>query len=162
MNRNYRNEYIRNINNYCKSNNKKFKVETSEIDMGFFMEKPILMVGFIDEKVCKKLERNIKEAHSGKTIICYFCPNSILVLMYDNYTTIPYSRPFKYLENWFRNNKTDLEGKRECSICFEKDYFKIVCETCFNTICQKCYDKLEICPFCREQLVKHTLIIRKK
>jgi len=158
MNTHYRSEYMRNIYKYCKEHNLKLKVETINVDIGFLMEHPA--IGCIGKKECKKLKNNIKEAVTSKTIVCYFCPQTMLVLMNDNYINVRYSHPFKNLENWF-NNQIGFDEKTECAICLEEDYFKAYCETCFNWMCSKCHDKMETCPFCRDDLITNRVTIQK-
>jgi len=45
-----------------------------------------------------------------------------------------------------------LESDIECSICFVNEKNKIL--PCGHKVCEKCYQQIELCPFCRNKLNK--------
>ena len=56
------------------------------------------------------------------------------------YRNLPWKNLKKVIENKLKN---------ECSICYEKMKISVSCSTCFNSWCEDCANKLDVCPFCR-------------
>jgi hypothetical protein len=47
----------------------------------------------------------------------------------------------------------------ECPICFESDSLKLKLNCCNQIICIICFEKVESCPFCRQEFFRETIIM---
>ena len=60
----------------------------------------------------------------------------------------------KYLEIVKKLDKTIIESKYECCVCYDRTYKDKKKIRCNHDICKKCYDKINNnkCPLCRKQM----------
>lgn len=153
-----KNLFFKNVVEFCQQNSlelvhkkSKFNImdEINKID---FTMKCGIRPNWIDEDLHKMLEENLStllmsRIHT-KRVYCLWCPNSIYLVLSDNFMTCQYKHSYKLIDKWLKNivNGVDMT---ECSICYEtKDHFSY-CPECRNPVCVECNMNCEKCPFCR-------------
>jgi hypothetical protein len=109
---------------------------------------------------CVKLDLFIRICNmSHKCIVLYYEQNAARILFKDEYFIYPYEAKFSsikkqaILSKWLENlqNIDGVKPFEECHICNDNQNQYFCCDTCGVSVCNKCYVKLNRCPYCRNE-----------